>query len=143
MVLRLTVETKRTNEAVIVLQTSNEKIATQMIRSNQPLTINGTETTRQIVAGLAMSQGLLPPFKKYSTVHNHVFTDLSWSIGNHPFSPTSNCDSLSEIQIDAINRIAILSRLNKAIQVIKQIVKDVDSFGSVSFLSLELSLSLS
>ena len=93
---------------------------------------NGTDITRHVIGGVALSQGLALPYKKYSTLHERDEYDYSWTLGDHPFGPFATSERISPLFVSSLRRNAVLSRLHRGMSIIRDTVVKLDNFAEVS-----------
>ena len=97
------------------------------------VTVNATDPTRHIIAGVAINQGVTVPYQKYSHRFKRMEIDYCWALGHHPFGPFADDLELSELFINSINRNSIVSRIQKGITDIRDSLKLIDQFAEVEF----------
>jgi len=117
------------HDFVVVLNTPYEGISVPLFLDKNRVTINGTDTTRHIIAGLALNQGLSLPYKHFSQLHDEIQFDYSWAIGHLPFGAFGKTGETSEIFLDALRRNAVVSRIHKGVDHIRRALLRIDDFS--------------
>lgn len=69
------------------------------------------------------------PTTHFSVVHQSTKTDFSFAFGYHPFGHFSASDQVSKIFGDAVIRNHIISRIDFAVNSLRETLKDVNSFA--------------
>ncbi|EGC34086.1 hypothetical protein DICPUDRAFT_94882 [Dictyostelium purpureum] len=102
-------------DAIVVLQT-NHSFNSTLYKGNKQVEVNSlTTTNRNIIAGIAESQGLMGPTIKYSEAHGRLINNFLWGFGHHPFGFfSSNNSRISQIFIDGIIRNTIITSVQSS-----------------------------
>eukprot|EP01132_Coremiostelium_polycephalum_P002318 gene2318-2858_t len=116
-------------EAIVVLQTE-KPIQAQFYKGNKHVTVDPISTVnRNIIAGLAMSQGLMGPTIRYSDAHKRLTNNYLWTFGQHPFGYFGNNSEISQIFIDSIIRNTIITSVKNSETVLEDALTKILDFS--------------
>ncbi|KAM9971924.1 hypothetical protein ACTFIW_011912 [Dictyostelium discoideum] len=131
------------NQDAIVVLMSNHTYNSTFYKGNLPVQVNSLYSgTRNIIAGLGSSQGLLGPTLHYSESHNRLVNNFLWSFGSSPwnlFNGRSNDASnaftggsgdISQIFIDAIVRNTIITSIQSSEHNLNLALNEITKFSS-------------
>ncbi|EAL70563.1 transmembrane protein [Dictyostelium discoideum AX4] len=131
------------NQDAIVVLMSNHTYNSTFYKGNLPVQVNSLYSgTRNIIAGLGSSQGLLGPTLHYSESHNRLVNNFLWSFGSSPwnlFNGRSNDASnaftggsgdISQIFIDAIIRNTIITSIQSSEHNLNLALNEITKFSS-------------
>ncbi|KAK5575329.1 hypothetical protein RB653_010587 [Dictyostelium firmibasis] len=131
------------NQDAIVVLMSNHTYNSTFYKGNLPVQINSLYSgTRNIIAGLGSSQGLLGPTLHYSESHNRLVNNFLWSFGASPWNLfhgrsndvsngfTGGSGDISEIFIDAIIRNTIITSIQSSEHNLNLALNEITRFSS-------------
>ncbi|KAN0004701.1 hypothetical protein ACTFIU_001939 [Dictyostelium citrinum] len=131
------------NQDAIVVLMSNHTYNSTFYKGNLPVQVNSLYSgTRNIIAGLGSSQGLLGPTLHYSESHNRLVNNFLWSFGSSPWNLfhgrsndvsnafTGGSGDISQIFIDAIIRNTIITSIQSSEHNLNLALNEITKFSS-------------
>ncbi|KAF2077814.1 hypothetical protein CYY_000859 [Polysphondylium violaceum] len=117
-------------DSIVILQTKFTFQGT-FYQGNKLVSVNAMKTiNRQIVAGLANSQGIMGPTLRYSEPHQRLVNNYLWSYGQHPFGFFGNTSEISQIFIDSIIRNTIITSVQSSNQNLNLALQKITDFST-------------
>lgn len=115
-------------DMVIAVRTRASQTVSDYSCNGRHVITQTRELERPLVGSILQSMwGVSPTHLSWSPLHNSTLVDYTWSVGQTPFGPFSESNSLSFVQRDAAKRNVLLTSLNYTI------TSGIDVLDSIAF----------
>lgn len=115
---------KGLSDMVVIVQNSQRSFPTRLQCNSKSTFLNLRNPIKHALSATSvLAGGIIPSHITYSEAHQNAVADWTWSVGDHPWSHTSNGFHFNHIQIDIAKRNMILNALGSSIDTINSAVK--------------------
>lgn len=112
---------KGLSDMVIIVQNSQEIISSRIQCNGNTIYLNLKNPIKHALSATSLvAGGIIPQHISYSEAHQKAIQDWHWSVGDNPYSHTSNGATFNRIQIDITRRNMLITELTNTIDTINQ-----------------------